>query len=236
MIKLNNQGPEYNDQDFIIKKYLSKRLNTKQSNKIFWVCFVPRRTSLQIIRMFNLVPRKSDILVYRVPDAFLASSPKITEKAFMKLKKDFEKEYDKLNLVDSKISFLAISVGAMPAFYFANKLKCEKLVSVCPTDKLGDGIFNALAAEKIRKKVIENGHSAYTYDEYIKKINPASNLKNLPNNVEIYLAKFDKFIPFYGGERLVRNIKKYKKKVVVKKFNFLGHFMAIIMFGLLNKD
>ncbi len=231
LINLNNKNHKNTDYD--ITRYFIK----KQSNKT-WVYFVPKNMNLQILKTFGFLPNRYSVLIYGLPDSFLSSSPNIVLKVFNKLKRDFTKQYQKLLLANNELSFVGISIGNMPTFYFANKLKCKKLISLCPTDKLGDGIFKALAADKmqIKNKTIEMGYNAIRYDLIIKGLNPIDNIKNLPKNIEIYLAGFDKYLPVYGGQRLVEKIKTHNNKCInVRQFNLLGHVMTIIMFGLFGK-
>lgn len=233
IIRFNDKNPKNNDQDFYIKKYFLKR-----NSKLFWVCFLPKRVSWQTAKRCNLIPRKGNVLMYRVPNAFLSSSPVVVKKAFDILKNDFEKEYKQRKLFRKKVSFSGLSVGTMPAFYFANKFPCEKLIAVCPVDKLGCGIFDSLAAEKmkIRSMVLKRGYDSDRYDRIINDINPVNNIDNLPKKITVYLARFDKFTSFYRGLKLIRNIEQHNKKVSVKKFNFIGHFVTMCLFGLTNRE
>jgi esterase/lipase len=157
---------------------------------------------------------------------------------FQKLKKDFQKECCQKKIKNKEVYFIGLSIGNMPAFYFANRIKSKKLMAVCPTDRLGDGIFSALAAKQrgIKSRAIRRGYTPVRYDKIIQEFNPIKNLKNLPKNVEVYLGRFDKYVPYGGGKRLVKYLKKYNKKVVVKEFNFFGHFLTMMMFGLKNKN
>jgi len=233
MIRLYNKKPTSNEKDLKCSRYF-----LEQSGDVTLIYFLPKSVNLQTMKKLGLIPGDGDVLIYGIPDSFLASSPNIVMEAFCNLEKDFISQYKKLDLVNKRIRFLGLSIGTMPAFYFANKMKCEKVVAVCPTDKLGNGIFSTLAASKLKIKdaVIKNGYDAGKYDEIIRSINPMNNIENLPQNVEIYLARFDNYVPFQGGKRLVDNIKKYNKDIKVKQFNLVGHVMTMIIFGFCNKS
>ena len=208
-----------------------KRYFVEQEGSMTWVCFLPWRTDLETARKHHLLPKSGNLLVYKVPDNLLGSTPELTLEAFDCIRQDFESALEKYDLASKEIAFWGLSAGTIPAFYFANRYTCKKLVAVCPTARLGEGIFTARAARKIKKVAVANGYTAETYDNSISEINIENNLDKLPEDVTIYLARFDRFVPYSGGEEVAVKI---GKNVSLKVFNFFGHIMALYFFGRVN--
>jgi hypothetical protein len=215
--------------------YSLNRFFIEQPGNLTWVCFLPWRTTLKTAKKYNLLPMEGNLIVYEVPDNLLGSIPTFTLDAFDSIKKDFEKTFKEYKLINKEIAFWGLSAGTMPAFYFANKYTCKKLITVCPTTRLGEGIFSTFAARNIKRKSIKDGYTAELYDELIKNINIENNLTNLPDDITIHIARFDKFVPFSGGNKLASKIKEIKKDVVIKKHNIFGHILTLYFFGKENK-
>jgi len=226
-ITLKNNSERVNDS--------LKRIFVEQDGDLTWICFLPWRTDLKTAQRYNLLPKEGNLIVYEVPDNLLGAIPQLTLDAFDSIKQDFEAVFIECELSNKNIAFWGLSAGTLPAFYFANKCACKKLVAVCPTARLGEGIFSAFAARNIRKKSIENGYTAELYDGLINDINIENNLPNLPDDVTIHIARFDKFVPFSGGKKLVLRIKDIKRGAVIKKHNIFGHILTLYSFGRENK-
>lgn len=212
-------------------EFLKYKINRKSD--ITWFCFLPRRTNLDIAKKYNLLPRNGNVIAYEVPLNLIASNPNITKNTFFSLINDFKNEYSKL--VSRKIALLGISIGSIPAFYLANRYKADKLRIVCTTEKLGDGIFSAFAARKIKKECIKEGFNAKIYDEILDGINPIKNISNLPGDTKIVISKFDNYIPYKGGLNLINEIKKRNKNIKFYKFLISGHFLTMFRVGRWNK-
>ncbi len=212
-----------------------KRIFVEQTGDLTWICFLPWRTDLKTAKKYNLLPKEGNLIVYEVPDNLLGATPQITLDTFNSISQDFKAVFKEYELGNKDIAFWGLSAGTMPAFYLANRYTCRKLIVACPTVRLGEGIFSAFAARNIRKKSIENGYNARTYDELIRDINIENNLKHLPEDITIHLARFDKFVPFFGGNKLASKIKEINKDVVIKKHNIYGHILTLYFFGKENK-
>jgi hypothetical protein len=212
----------------------SERCLIKQPGNLNWVCFLPWRTSLREAKRYKLLPKKGNLIIYKLPTNILSSDPLKTLNSFEKIKQDFE-TYFTDNLMGQKNNFLGISAGTIPAIYFANRFKSEKLTLVCPTDKLGKGIFQAKAAKNIRKELLTKNYTAQEYDYSVAAINPINNIENLPTDTSIYLANFDKFVPAVGGNKLAVAIQKKNPLAKIKKNYIGGHVLTILLFGLFGK-
>lgn len=213
----------------------SKSSYIEQPGSLTWICFLPWKTSIETAKKYNLLPNEGDLIVYEVADDLLGETPNLTLNSLNQICADFVTLFEQYNLVGKEIAFLGLSAGTIPAFYLANRYHCKKLVAACPTSKLGEGIFSTYAARDIKKKAIKNGFTAQSYDEFIKDINIGNNLSNLPDDITLYLGRFDRFVPFSGGSLLATKIKECKNNVKVKKFNFFGHILALYFMGKYNK-
>lgn len=214
------------------KKFFKYSLD--RDSDLTWVCFLPRRTTLEIAQKYHLLPEEGNILAYEVPLNLIAGNPNDTRDAFFSLVKDFEDVHGN-ELKGRKISFLGISVGSMPALFLANRYKTEKVRVVCSTAKLGEGIFSAFAARKIKRDAVGLGFDAEAYDDILDEINPVENIENLPEDIKIVISRFDKYIPYKGGVELAKEIRKIKKNVKVYKFFTIGHFLTMLRVGWLNR-
>lgn len=208
-----------------------KRHIIRQYGSLTWICFLPWRTGIHNAKKLGFIPKIGDVIVYEMPDNILSADPYLTLKSIKKIEGDLKNVYIEERLAEKQIAFLGISAGTLPAFYFANRYPAKKLIAVCPIDKLGNGIFTAFAAKKIKKISKKNGYSAKKYDNIIRDINPVNNISDLPDKIKIYLSLFDKFTPYSGGAELTKKLIIAKKNVKLKKFNFFGHIPVLYFFG-----
>lgn len=206
-----------------------------RGDKLTWICFLPWRTNIKTARKYNLLPIKGNLIIYETPLNLISEEPQKTREALYSLVNDFEKTYAEKELVGKEIAFLGISIGSIPAFFLANRYKSQKICAICSTAKLGDGIFRAFAARKIKRSIIENGLDADLYDKVLNEINPIENISNLPVDIKIVISRFDNFVPYCGGEELAKKIREMNKSVKILRFNFFGHLMTMVRIGRLNR-
>jgi hypothetical protein len=211
------------------KKYI-----LTQNGDFDWICFLPWRTSFETAKKYHLLPSYGNLIIYEGPENLISDDPEKTKRAIEKIVDDFEKNYPAIK--NHNLGFYGLSIGNLPAIHLANKYDCKKLISICPTDKLGEGIFQAFAARKIRKRVIDNGLDAQSYDKVIEKFNPINNIENLPADITIHIARFDRLVPFSGGLELAKKLKASKKNVKIHISNFYGHMMTMFLVGRKNKN
>lgn len=219
---------EKENSDKFFKYFLDRK------NDLTWICFLPRRTTLDIAQKYSLLPKNGNIIAYEVPLDLIASDPNMTRKAFFSLIKDFQDEY-KNKLLGKDIAFLGISVGSIPAVFLANRYKNKKIRIICSISKLGEGIFHSFAARKIKKDAIKNGFDEVAYDKILNEINLIENTLNLPDDVKIVISRFDNYIPYDGGVELIKKVKETKKNAKIYKFLMVGHFLTMLRVGWLNK-
>lgn len=202
----------------------------RSPDSMTWVCFLPWRTPFVTAKKYGLLPKHSNFIALEGPATRVDPDPVVAKASLFRL----VEEVEKLKLNDFGV--LGLSAGNYPAWYVANHFNVQKLVSVCPGSCVGSSIWNGIATKEVcRRSVQDHSMSEKTYDSVLAETNPVENVENLPEDIDIYIASHDKFIPTYLGEELVSKLVDRKKKYRITRNIGRGHFLTLLNFGLTHK-
>jgi hypothetical protein len=206
-----------------IEKIVLSRGNTEMT----WVCFLPWRTNISIVKKYNLLPKNSPYIAFQGPISLVDPDPNVSREGLFRL----VEEVKKLNL--KKFGVLGLSAGNYPAFYIANHFQVNKLVAVCPGARVGSSVWDGIATREVKKRSIQKfGMSETQYDEILGETNPIKNVSNLSDDIEIYLGSHDQYVPTYLGEELVCKLQETGKKPIVHRYKGKGHFLSLLNYGI----
>ena len=227
---------------FYIKLYLIKRYDDEKFRKRYinytkdkelWIIFLGWEVKIDRALRLSFAPKRGKVLFYEIQRGFINKDPRKVKKMFLELIKDCKKEIAK-NKGD-KIKIISFSAANGYGFYIANNCKVDKFYSVVTGAKLGQEMWGTSIAEEIVQDAIKMGYkNSNKYDKTLGKILPYYNVKNLPNNTEIWLGLFDSIIPSKFGIQIAKKVKKYNNNVKIRILPF-GHIFTSFFFGISTK-
>lgn len=203
----------------------------EQPGETTWVCFLPWRTDLATARKHELLPESGNLIVYEGPCNLISADPVRVRRAMTGLKNHYKKIYETKKLSEKKLAYCGLSVGSIPAMHLANCYKGKKIVIAFTTTKLGEGIYRAFAARKIKRAATKRGLTAEGYDKIMAEFNPVENIDNLPEEIVYFMSRFDNYVPATGGKKLLEILKKKDKRVTVKQSRLFGHVLSLRHIG-----
>lgn len=228
---------------WLLDIYFSKNIDLRRSNEfkkeLFYfdnscmrIVFLPRKTSIEKAKKYSLIPNTWEVLVYEWPFNLFSCVPFDMPKAQEILARDVENFYLKNKYkFNKKVKVLWISQWIYPAFYIANNIiSSDKFIAVTPASRWEDAIFNSKAVFKVKNEALKNWYSYHDYKNCLNKTNPIDNIKNLPDDIEIYYWFWDRYIMSNLSSEIVLEMKKIWKKPKVFKNYIFWHFLTILNF------
>ena len=228
---------------WLLDLYFSRKSNFTRSKSFrkkdfyyddscLWIVFLPWKTSIEESNKYKLIPNSWDVIVYEWPYNLASQVPYDMPEAQSILANDILEYYkNNKNRFNKKIKILWISQWIYPAFYIANNIiKADKFIVITPAPYWEDAIWESKAVLWIKKKALEKGYTYELYKEILKEWNPWNNIKNLPDDIEIYYGRFDYFIMPFLTERLIIMLRQIWKEPKVFKNSYLWHFATILKF------
>ncbi len=178
-------------------------------------------------------------LIYQFPVKILSDNVDLTEKYFKEIqeevKKDIRKIKDKYNF--SEIIVVGMSLGCVNALMIANKNSdVNKVCLVVPGDSLSDSLWRGIGTRKLRSQIKKHHINLAELEKDWKDLDPKNNIDGLSGkNIEVYLSRSDKVIPYTNGNHLVKDMKNIDLNPAVFKNNKLGHYLTSLEFILFKK-
>ncbi|MBT7611411.1 MAG: hypothetical protein HN576_16745 [Bacteriovoracaceae bacterium] len=198
-----------------------------------WICFSGWSMTQEKVKNLSFLPQEGKVVSFSGPLSLIGKTPEETKQALIELKRVINKiiSWDR----DRELKFYGFSAGTLPAFYFANNLNCKKLIAVSPAPRLGDGIYMSPVTHFISKLLREDRIGPKTYNKLVEDFHQEGNMKNLPNDIQIFASGKDFITPAKMTREVVSQLKKKGYSPKYKEYKFLDHVSLIFYLGWLNK-
>ena len=178
-------------------------------------------------------------LIYQFPIKILSENVHLTEKYFKEVQEDIKKEIERMkNAYNfSEIIVVGISLGCVNALMVANKnINVDKVILVVPGDSLSDSLWRGVGTRKLKNQIKRHHINLKELENDWKYLDPKNNIDGLfGKELEIYLSRSDKVIPYTNGNHLVKDIRDIGLNPTIIKNNKLGHYFTPLGFILFNK-
>jgi len=178
-------------------------------------------------------------LIYQFPVKILSDNIHLTEKYFKEIKgkieKDIEEVKNKYNF--SEIVMIGISLGCVNASMITNhNSNINKLILVVPGDSLSESLWRGIGTRKLKNQIKKHNVNLKELEKDWEKLDPKNNIDGLSNkDIEIYLSRSDKIIPYTNGNHLVKDMRGIGLNPIVFKNKRLGHYLTPLKF-IFSKD
>lgn len=178
-------------------------------------------------------------LIYQFPSKVLSENVHLTEKYFKEIQEEIKKDIidlkNKHNF--SEINIIGMSLGCINALMVSNKNKdVNKLSLVVPGDSLADSLWRSIGTKKLKSKIKKENINLEELEKDWKRLDPKNNIDGLSGkDIEIYLSKSDKVIPYENGGHLIKDMKNIGLNPIFFKNNKLGHYLTIFEFIIFKK-
>ncbi len=173
-------------------------------------------------------------LLYQFPSKVLSENVHLTEKYFKEIQEEARKD---INNLKNKHNFLEVivigmSLGCINALMIANKNPdVNKISLVVPGDSLADSLWRSISTKKLKSKIKKENINLRELEKDWKYLDPKNNIDSLfDKEIEIYLSRADKVIPYTNGGHLIKEMKNIGLNPTFFKNNKLGHYLTIFEF------
>ncbi len=225
----------------IVRK-IGKRFFHGSSSKLYVITPYWKATMSDIpmrILEKRILKNGHSCLAYQFPKKILSENVYLTEKYFLKIQEEVKKD---INDVKKKYNFsevivVGISLGCVNASMVANKNEdVNKLILVVPGDSLSESLWKGIGTRKLKSQIKKHHINLEELEKDWKKLDPKNNIDGLARKeIEIYLSRADKIIPYVNGNHLIKDMKDVGLNPIVFRNEKLGHYLTPLKFIITNK-
>ncbi len=205
------------------------KISYKNSNNL-WICLFPPFVHSNFLIRNKFIPKNSNAVVYNLSDVPVVPEISKTKKFLDKVYNDALLEAKKAIHSGKKVGIICVSIANVIGYRLANKIKTNKLISVVPGANLAECIWESYATRRQVLDSIKLGYTFKDFEKILEKYAPEKNLSNLPKNLQVYLGRWDRYIPFDQGMELISELKKRRKTPIVNINNIFGHLGTILLY------
>jgi pimeloyl-ACP methyl ester carboxylesterase len=173
-------------------------------------------------------------LIYQFPGKILSENIHLTEKYFKEIQEEIRKDVKHLKNKHNfrEVIVIGMSLGCINALMVANKNPDVNKVSlVVPGDSLADSLWRSIGTKKLKNKIKMENVNLRELEKDWQCLDPKNNIDGLfDKEIEIYLSRSDKVIPYENGGHLIKDMKNIGLNPIFFKNNKLGHYLTIFEF------
>ena len=173
-------------------------------------------------------------LIYQFPGKILSENVHLTDKYFKEIqaeiRKDIKNFKDKHNFIE--VIVIGMSLGCANALMAGNKNPdVNKISLVVPGDSLADSLWRSVGTKQLKNKIKKENINLQELEKDWKCLDPKNNIDGLSDKeIEIYLSRSDKVIPYENGGHLIKDMKNIGLNPIFFKNKKLGHYLTIFEF------
>ncbi len=178
-------------------------------------------------------------LIYQFPIKILSENVNLTEEYFKEIEKEIKKDIFEIKEKHKfkEIIMLGMSLGCVNALMVSNQNQdVNRVILVVPGDSLSDSLWRGVGTRKLRNQIAKHHINLKELEKDWQDLDPKNNINGLAGKeIEVYLSKADKIIPYKNGSYLVKDIKNIGISPVVIKNKSLGHYFTLLKFVMFKK-
>jgi len=182
----------------------------------------------------KILKTKCSCLVYEFPIDILSTDVLRTKKYFKIIQKKIKANISKIKkkYKFKEIVLVGISLGNVHALMVANDNEdVDGLCLVVPGDSLAYCLWNGVATVDLQKGIEQRKINLDKLEKIWQDLAPKNNIDRLEGkDIEVYLSRSDKVIPYESGDRLVKDMEKRGLSIKVFKNKKLGHYLTALKF------
>lgn len=226
----------------LIVRKITKHFFHKNGSKLYVITPYWQATMLDIpmrILKKRILKTGNSCLIYQFPVKILSENIHLTEEYFKEIQEEVKKDIKEIKseYKFSEIIVVGISLGCVNASMITNKNPdINKLILVVPGDSLSESLWRGIGTKKLKNQIIKHHINLEELEKDWRKLDPKNNIDGLSGkDIEIYLSRSDKIIPYTNGNHLVKDMKNIGLNPIVFKNKRLGHYLTPFKF-ILSKD
>jgi hypothetical protein len=183
----------------------------------------------------RLIKQGFSLLIYEASEDILSPDGKVVANQFREVKDAALRDVRELLATGqfNSVDVVGLSLGTGSALYLAiSGIVINKLVLLCPSADMAEGIYTGIRTKKIRRTLEKDGK---TYEDYRKEMHELTMRKPYGVNikeVDILLSEVDDVIPYRLGMELVESFRNRGLTVNVTNYRSRGHYVSFILFCL----
>lgn len=178
-------------------------------------------------------------LIYQFPIKILSDNVHQTEKYFKEIREEIKKDIREIKTKYnfSEVVVVGISLGCVNALMVTNKNPdVNKVCLVMPGDSLSDSLWRGIGTRKLRSQIKKHHINLPELEKDWRDLDPKNNIDGLSDkDIEVYLSRSDKVIPYTNGNHLVKDMKNIGLNPAVYKNTTLGHYLTSLKFIFFHK-
>lgn len=175
------------------------------------------------------------LLVYEASEGILSDDGKLVASQFREIKDAAVRDIREL-LASGQyktVDVIGLRLGTGSALYLAiSNIPINKLILLCPSVDMAEGIYTGIRTKKIRRSLERNGKTFETYREEMHELTMRKPYDLRVKEVHVLLSSADEVIPYRLGMELIRSFRSRGINVNVTNHRKRGHYLTFILFCL----
>jgi hypothetical protein len=205
------------------------RKKNNPESKTLWVMFFPTFVYNNKYLNSRITSIDSSVYVYTIPKTAVQPDPIKTRDLLRKILDTSIEDVKNSDLKFEKINVLGISIGNCLSYKFATKIEVDVCVSAIPGSYLPESIFESISTKSIASC---SAVGLKEYQDVLREFNPIDSLKEMTaKKIEVYLARWDKMIPYRRGKELADAIILQKFNASIKTYWIASHSDGVFYFA-----